>query len=94
MNHAVAPDHDPYRRFVARVLTSAYWDLEFGDDIAKQKARHFFDSRDCQAWGDLIELDHDVVIAGMRNVLANGLPLDNRRGRNQWGAHESRGRRR
>lgn len=27
MNHAVAPDHDPYRRFVARVLTSAYWDL-------------------------------------------------------------------
>lgn len=50
--------------------------------MAKQKARHFFDSRDCEAWGDLIALDHDVVLEGMRNVLANGLPdSEKRRGR-------------
>lgn len=91
MNHATPPEHDPYRRFVAGVLNLAYQDLVDDDEMRKLKATYFFDSRDYKVWADLIGLDHDVVMAGMRNVLTNGLPGGGkRRQRYQWGAHESR----
>ena len=79
MNHLAQHQRDPHVRLSKAIVELAYRDIQSEQPVLQASAHRFFTGSKFTLWADMMHVDHGIVMEGYERVVADGLPVVDKR---------------